>query len=578
MNTDNIFETLNNLSLLQNLTPIIESKLPQGREIIKAFEGQIDLNGVFVSIIIAIDAYFPFRKPLYFVTPFDRLGFIPHIDSDGYICYMEDEGTIINPTNIEGIFIETFDKVKYTLLKGINKENVLDFINEFEVYWNRLNSEITINSLINHDDILKEVVTIKDNSGLIFAGNNTNVLANFFLKSGKSLKSQNCNTAIYIPLKPNSFIIPPSYNTFWDNKTLYNYIIDNLSVNNKKILKKLCHGRRRLEENIILKLPQQNGNFALFGINFSSYPKPAVHPLINIFSNSIIKPIEIKRYDKRLIIPRGGGDYNLNNKKILVVGCGSIGGTIALELAKSGITNITLVDNDKLSISNIYRNVLGNNKVEKYKVFALKEEIENKLPFTEITAINNTIEYAIKYQKIDLSRYDLIIISTGNPTINLYLNNFIKSNCIKVPIIFTWLEPYGIGGHALLSNNNEKNGCYECLYLNSSDEFYNIASFSERDQFFAKTVSGCGSLYTPFGSLDSLQTATLVIRLSINVLQKKEPDNPLLSWKGDSNNFTSANFKLSKRFIHQDSKELFQNRYLYKNPSCLVCSKGHQKL
>ena len=67
----------------------------------------------------------------------------------------------------------------------------------------------------------------------------------------------------------------------------------------------------------------------------------------------------------------------LAGKKVVVVGCGSGGGFVALSLAMSGVGNFVLIDDDVLEESNIMRHVadrryLGQPKAE--AVAALRDE------------------------------------------------------------------------------------------------------------------------------------------------------------------------------------------------------------
>lgn len=61
---------------------------------------------------------------------------------------------------------------------------------------------------------------------------------------------------------------------------------------------------------------------------------------------------------------------NINNKKVLVVGLGGVGGECVLSLVRSGISNITLVDYDIVDITNLnrqvvaYRSTVGMKKTE----------------------------------------------------------------------------------------------------------------------------------------------------------------------------------------------------------------------
>jgi tRNA A37 threonylcarbamoyladenosine dehydratase len=67
----------------------------------------------------------------------------------------------------------------------------------------------------------------------------------------------------------------------------------------------------------------------------------------------------VDRLDPSFLLGRGGGNTGLRQKKVLIVGCGSLGGRIAVELSRTGVSSLTLVDRDMLSPENTYRHVLG---------------------------------------------------------------------------------------------------------------------------------------------------------------------------------------------------------------------------
>jgi molybdopterin-synthase adenylyltransferase len=174
-----------------------------------------------------------------------------------------------------------------------------------------------------------------------------------------------------------------------------------------------------------------------------------------------------------------------------------------------------------------------------------------------------------------LNDYDLIVSALGNPTSELALNRQVRGVKSSPPLIFSWLEPLGIGGHAVLAGHADERGCYECLYTpvdaTDSSGLQNRASFAALDQTFSTSLAGCSSLYTPYGSLDAAQTAQLAARLALDVLTGRQHPPMLRSWKGGAESFLAAGFKLASRY-HQSEDELRRSETSYPSPRCPVCN------
>ena len=58
----------------------------------------------------------------------------------------------------------------------------------------------------------------------------------------------------------------------------------------------------------------------------------------------------------------------MTEKKVVVLGCGSVGSLIAMELARSGVGNFLLVDADTLEYHNLCRHQCGIEDVGDLKV------------------------------------------------------------------------------------------------------------------------------------------------------------------------------------------------------------------
>ncbi len=61
---------------------------------------------------------------------------------------------------------------------------------------------------------------------------------------------------------------------------------------------------------------------------------------------------------------------------VTIIGAGSVGGFVAMLLAKSGVVDLTVYDDDSIESHNIPMSIYGVGDIAKFKVDALKERIE----------------------------------------------------------------------------------------------------------------------------------------------------------------------------------------------------------
>ena len=96
-------------------------------------------------------------------------------------------------------------------------------------------------------------------------------------------------------------------------------------------------------------------------------------------------------------------------KRVIIFGVGGVGSWCVESLVRSGIHKLTIVDSDRVSITNINRQLMATSKtVGQVKVEALKERLLTINPSAEITALQKIFTQETA-EEFDLDSYDYII-------------------------------------------------------------------------------------------------------------------------------------------------------------------------
>lgn len=84
---------------------------------------------------------------------------------------------------------------------------------------------------------------------------------------------------------------------------------------------------------------------------------------------------------------------DIKSKTVLVIGLGGVGGYAIETLIRSGISNIIIVDGDKVESSNLNRQIIAlNSTIGEYKTQAFEKRIKDINPNCKVKAINEFID------------------------------------------------------------------------------------------------------------------------------------------------------------------------------------------
>ena len=146
--------------------------------------------------------------------------------------------------------------------------------------------------------------------------------------------------------------------------------------------------------------------------------------------------------------------------KVLIVGLGSFGSNIAVELAKAGVGEFILMDMDFMELHNIARHQCGINDLGRYKTKAVRDLILQKNPYAkvethEVSVVKN---YQLLYSL--MAKSDLVVCATDNNTSRFAINQ--AAIKLQKTVIFGRAITRAEGGDVFILRPDAKT-CYACL-------------------------------------------------------------------------------------------------------------------
>ncbi len=130
------------------------------------------------------------------------------------------------------------------------------------------------------------------------------------------------------------------------------------------------------------------------------------------------------RYQRQVILPQLGiaGQQKLTDAKVLVVGAGGLGCPALLYLAAAGVGTLGIIDHDRVSVSNLHRQVLYNEAdIGQWKAETAQQRLLAQNPELTCVAHNERLHTG---NVIDLLQpYDLVIDGTDNFDTRYLLND-----------------------------------------------------------------------------------------------------------------------------------------------------------
>jgi molybdopterin-synthase adenylyltransferase len=233
---------------------------------------------------------------------------------------------------------------------------------------------------------------------------------------------------------------------------------------------------------------------------------------------------DIERYQRQIPLLGEEGQESLRRARVLIAGVGGLGTIIAAYLAAAGVGFLRLVDNDRVEISNLNRQLLFNPAdIGREKAQAATEKLRFLNPAIQIEGINQTIDDETAAELIH--GVDLIVDALDNFPTRFLLNRF--AFALRLPLVHGAVRGFYGQATTLIPG---KTACLQCLFAQSPPT-----------EIFPILGPTCGVI----GAVQATET--------IKVLTGKgEPlANRIFFWDGQAGEGTIMNTK--------------------RNPHCVIC-------
>ncbi len=226
----------------------------------------------------------------------------------------------------------------------------------------------------------------------------------------------------------------------------------------------------------------------------------------------------------------------LKEVKVLVVGLGGLGSFVATELAHLGVKNLLLIDNDRVSYSNLDRQILyGYADVGKSKALVAAKKLRSVYPDLKVEVFDTRLTAA--NGKYLVGKVDIVIDCTDNFETKKLLNGLCYN--LKRGLISAGVGSWEGWVASFPFFEDENIPCLECLFPKDMDTFRELETqniptavttvatvASLQVQEFIKMISGEG---------ENLKGKTLLVDLRnyqcVPVKLNKNPNCPVCGKK-----------------------------------------------
>jgi len=206
---------------------------------------------------------------------------------------------------------------------------------------------------------------------------------------------------------------------------------------------------------------------------FTTYRrKPTTAATFALYKDYSVDDDQLLRYSRHIMLPEIDfeGQEKLLDSHVAIVGIGGLGCPVAQYLVASGVGHITLIDSDKVELSNLQRQILHTEtNLGTTKVSSARETLQRLNSTTQISVIDQRMTDSNTKLLKDV---DVIVDGCDNSTTRFAINE--ASLQYEIPLVSG--AAIQTEGQVVVFDPRVANSpCYRCLYTDEAQESLNCA-------------------------------------------------------------------------------------------------------
>ena len=171
---------------------------------------------------------------------------------------------------------------------------------------------------------------------------------------------------------------------------------------------------------------------------------------------------QLLRYSRQIMLPQIDieGQKRLLDSRALIIGVGGLGSPVALYLAACGVGEIVLVDDDRVELKNLQRQIMYNSdQVGTMKVRSASGALHALNPEVSVSAIADRLGGEALTQAVENA--DVVIDATDNLASRLEVNRVCHAT--RTPLVSASAIRWE-GQLSVFDPRQLDSPCYQCLY------------------------------------------------------------------------------------------------------------------